>query len=374
MEVRFAVKGDAGDCVQFHNRLYGKNRTVGQWLWEFVNSHHIDDEIPYVIVKEHGRIVGTQGLIPIRMIDKEGIFLTAKSEDTLIDPAMRGRGLFSQMFELLFEYAKDHNISSIWGFTPAVKPFLKIGFRVLGSTSQLLRPCSPMLAGALSGYFQSSDSRMEKLKTLGYQIGFRIAPFTSSLISTFRNGVWPRSRQNEVKLRTLSEAPAGADLTCQHFVRQWGGATIYRDQQYLHWRIFQNPYIRSLIVGGYVDDVLCGWIICSLDKESVGYIVDVLVGSATGDAAFSEAILNLLITEAVSRLRKMGALGIRLWSASKHAFDARVVHIARRHGFFHLGRHGSPIVIHHLGADPSTFRANHDHWFFTRLYTEGMLG
>ncbi len=77
-----------------------------------------------------GRLVGTQALIPMIALMNGEKILSAKSEYTLLDPICRGLGVFSNMYSVVFDWAKDNGISCIWGFTSAVKPFQKAGFQI----------------------------------------------------------------------------------------------------------------------------------------------------------------------------------------------------------------------------------------------------
>ena len=104
--IRFAQTTDAESANRFHNLHYGTTRTVTQWLWEFDRSPAANGALPFVIAEFEGRIVGTQALILIDMIDQSGGFVTAKSEETLVDPSMRGRNLFARMYVPLLEYTQ----------------------------------------------------------------------------------------------------------------------------------------------------------------------------------------------------------------------------------------------------------------------------
>src|SRR5881394_1900426 len=147
--IRLAKAGDAEKVNVFHNDYYKLARTTGQWLWEFNRAPSPDGSIPLAIAEFEGRIVGTQALIVIDMISREGTFPTAKSEETLVDASMRGRNLFARMYEPLLEYARSARVAFIWGFTPAQSAFSKAGFDVPVVTSQVFRSLGGRAAQAL---------------------------------------------------------------------------------------------------------------------------------------------------------------------------------------------------------------------------------
>ena len=142
MEIRFADESDAAKCNEFYNDYYQSERTLEQWRWEFLDYTQISS-LPFVVVSENDEIVATQAFINIPLIDEKGVFWTAKSEETLVSPKMRGKKLFEKMYEPLFSLLKRERWCSVWGFTPAVKSFERVGFKVPVSTKQLFRVFSP---------------------------------------------------------------------------------------------------------------------------------------------------------------------------------------------------------------------------------------
>ena len=113
MEKRLIAEGEEELCNNFHNRIDKRKRTTQQCKWDFVLNNYNKKPIPFTVVEDDGKIVGTQAFIPIRMIDKDGIYWTAKSEETLVDPDYRGNQLFEKMYSFLFDYAKEDGKETI---------------------------------------------------------------------------------------------------------------------------------------------------------------------------------------------------------------------------------------------------------------------
>ncbi len=85
VEYRQANESDYVNINNFHNRIYSSNRTLEQFYWEFHNCPH--GKSIYIIGEDGDKIVGTNCVIPIELIDSnKNIILTGKSEDTLVDP------------------------------------------------------------------------------------------------------------------------------------------------------------------------------------------------------------------------------------------------------------------------------------------------
>ncbi len=374
MNVRFLMLDEIKPCNDFHNKFHGTNRTEAQWKWEFLANN--SRQIPFAVVEEEGRILGTQALIPIRMIDEAGEFLSAKSEETLVDPVLRGKDMFSRMYDLLFEHAEQHNILTIWGFTSAQKPFERVGFKIPDRTSQLFFPFSSESIKLLlkDGTTESGQGVFRRLKYQGLGLAVALAG-TISLASLKIANLRLRFRNlRDIRIETLSEPPQGAGELCRQFVKQWGGTTILRDEDYLRWRFFQNPYVRATVRAAYIEGKLVGWVAYSVDDESMGYIIDIFAASNVIDRSGLETVLALLLGDMVVRLRKTGALGVRGWSVNKHPFDLTVTRVARSMGFFPI-RRGEPMVIWHSNnASSRTSLGSFDKWYINRIYTEGVSG
>ncbi len=74
------------------------------------------------------------------MTSGSNIFWSAKSEETLVHPDYRGQGVFESMYALLLERLREIRVPVIWGFTPATRPFVRVGFHIPLSTSQIIFP------------------------------------------------------------------------------------------------------------------------------------------------------------------------------------------------------------------------------------------
>jgi len=355
MDIEFLRDDDIVECNDFHNHAYKSKRTLKQWHWQF--DLPLGYKRPFVVAKEGGRIVGTQALMPIIMLNASSDILTAKSEETLVDSSMRGKGVFHKMYEPLIGYAIEQGVKSIWGFTPAFKPFKDVGFHVPTRTSQLVHPFS-VRAGEAFGDALGRGSR---------RVAMNACIAAASVLSAARLAL-SSDQSRGVRLQFLDQPPTEAGSLCRKFVRGWGGTTILRDQAYLKWRYYDNPSVRATLVGAYRGEVLIGWMAYSLDDASVGYIVDAIV-LCTEDA---EQVLQALMLKAVLALRAAGALAIRSWRLNDHPFDKLITKVALRLGFFLL-RRGEPVVLYEMQGNEASLSVWND-WFVTRAYTQGEMG
>lgn len=357
LEINFLNDDDIKECNEFHNYACGSSRTLTQWHWQFDGL--LGGIRPFVVAILNGRIVGAQALMPIVMHDAGGDILTAKSEETLVDPNVRGEGLFQKMYEPLIAHALSHGVRAVWGFTPASKAFEGVGFFVPNRTSQLVCPLSPRAAGAFGDAIGKGLRRLSMNTAIG----------AASVLSSVRIGV-ASSNYHGKRLEVLNQAPAEAGPLCREFVRGWGGVTILRDQAYLQWRYYDNPVVRATLLGAYRGNTLVGWLAYSIDDSSIGYIVDSMVVRCDD----AQQILHAMMLRAVLSLRSTGAVAVRTWHLNNHSFDRLILNVVRSLGFYFVKR-GEPVVLY-LAQDLNvnlSLRA-WDDWFVTRAYTQGEVG
>lgn len=365
MKIRYALPDDADACNAFHNAHYGLTRTDEQWAWEFVRPTP-GGELPYVMVVDDGEVVGSQAFIPIRFIDEAGTFMTAKSEETLVAAKMRGKSVFGRMYELLFQYAVDHDYKSIWGFTPAEQAFRKQGFQIPGSTRQLFLAINP---GSLQEAAKAKDPTVSGLRNLAL-LGFGAALSIWGRLS----GLGPARLRSGEKMIDLEDAALFEHGYSRRFVEAWGGTTILRDCEFMQWRIFENPYRRATVSAVVADGILLGHVAFVVGDDGAGYLVDIMAAHPAGKDEDAR-IASILIAEAITRLRRMGASCIRGWTLNEHPFDQLVRRVAIRQGFLFLKR-GNAVVVH-TAFQPNPRRTSHDdfaNWYVTRLFTEGTNG
>ncbi len=361
---------DIEGCNDLHNRIYQENRTLAQFRWEFVENTYGQSAYPFAFARDGRNIVGTQAFIPIQMIDRDGVFWTAKSEATLVDPAFRGQQLFEKMYDLLFKYADEHQFASIWGFTPAIKAFTKLGFDVPTVTEQIFLPFSsrsigPMLEKAKGA---SSSSLKDHLKKLILRGGAA----TAGAVSAGKLLMTSKSLPEGVSIRVMEQPDQQAGDCCRRFVAQWGGTTIYRDAAYLRWRLYDNPYVRSVVKGMYDGTTLLGWVAYTLGDDGLGYLVDIILACDT-DRHDPARLVRLLLIEAILGTRDMGASGIRGWHVNAHPFDKLLLRESRKVGFYHVKR-GHYVVLRTCKAGEGRASLNNfDDWYVSRIFTEGVL-
>ncbi|HPM32227.1 MAG TPA: GNAT family N-acetyltransferase, partial [Chryseolinea sp.] len=217
----------------FFNKVYQVNRPIENFKWEFLDGPF--GKAIYVIAVDETsitttKIVGIQCAIPIELISSKGkIVLTAKSEDTLVDPAYRGQKIFERMYELLFDECRKSGIQYLWGFTPAQKAFERIGFEIPFKAEQALLVFNPLKAYYYLKSLNAKNTSVDKLKILGLSILSWIKGFNRYFISL------KDSDLREVLIRKKNDVFQTSYSDKDYF-------TLNETDGYMKWRIDQNPF------------------------------------------------------------------------------------------------------------------------------------
>jgi len=254
----------------FFNKIYNTNRLQKAFDWEFIDCPNgkaiyvaaIDDSI-----LTETKIVGIQCAIPLMMLTSKGNkILTAKSEDTLVDPNYRGQDIFNKMYYLLFEECAKVNIKFIWGYTPAYKPFVKLGFNLDIKVQQLF-VIKPLQAFHFLTSLNSKNNFSSKIKIL-------CLCFASKLLST--KLVFQRKYNFNFSISTdiiesftTQNSYFNNDENEQLFLLQ--------NQEYFDWRIKNNLYSNSYESIDFIDENKNKSAQIIINKKgNVGYIEQVL--------------------------------------------------------------------------------------------------
>lgn len=369
MEVRLASPLDVDRCNALHNLYYKAGRTVKQWTWEFVSPNR-EGPLPFCIAIEHGEVVGTQALIPVPFIDEQGTFMTAKSEETLVSPTMRGRNLLASLYAPLFEMARDRHFASIWGFTPASRAFSKLGFAVPARTRQLFLMLEPT---ALLGEAERVDrNHIGNSKLFSHAISVALTGWRYVCAAA---GCWRKVHlMADEELCSLEDAEPFDTAFTERFVQRWGGATILRSRDYMAWRVFENPYRRPVVLALMYRGQLAAYVAFCVGDDRAGYLVDLIAAHPLG-RDHDERALHVLFRACVHRLKRMGAKFIRGWSVNDHKFDVVVRRVAGWHGFVLVNKgHDAVFMTSHAQVQRGSSHDDFSNWYVTRLFTEGVTG
>lgn len=351
--IRLLKKNETELANDFFNAVYKINRPIKNFNWEFVECPW--GSAVYVIavdesITAYTKVVGIQCGIPIELISAKGdILLTAKSEDTLVDPAYRGQKIFERMYDLLFEECKRAGIKFIWGFTPAKKAFERIGFQVPFMAHQALMVFNPVASYNYLSRLNPQNRTIDKVKIAGLTF--------LSLLTSFKALVTPSSKALSAKQLNISSKK-------EIIQKLTPGSPLYflnMDEKYLEWRIGRNPFHNDYENHQFFHgDTLIADVIVNFRKAGIGYLEQIIFSDEA-----SWDLKKGVIVHIVQRMKKKVNI-IRVLCFDINETLGSQEALLKQCGFLILNR-GAHFVWKSLGSDD----IKPDGLFLSRLFTQG---
>ncbi|HKR03773.1 MAG TPA: GNAT family N-acetyltransferase [Bacteroidia bacterium] len=341
IEIRLLKKGEEEEVNRLYNLLNKHQRSESVFEWEFNACPY--GEALYVIAYDttQNKIVGTQAAIPIELISSSGEkMMTAKSEDTLLDPAYRGKGLFDQMYQLLFKVCKEKKIKYIWGFTYAKKPFLKVGFEI---------PFDAMSGVFAINIFQSykylsglnpQNKFLDKFKIFGLSV--------MSYLNTIKQGFAGTQLSEKLSCRLNFEFDRNEFLQQALHNQEKKMWTISLADEYIDWRYKKNPYPNNYsFISGLKDQNVISEAIINSRNDGYAYIEQIFFSSES-DPGAKKAIIN----EAIKNIRLKKSFLIRFWGFRNNKLNSEQIDFLKKCGFIFVKK-GTSFVWKRLTDDKS---------------------
>ncbi|MEM9549404.1 MAG: GNAT family N-acetyltransferase [Bacteroidota bacterium] len=219
---RIASEEDYPAILKLYNAMYQSDRSLTDFKW-LVEDNPAGRATLFIALLEN-RVIGMQSLIPYDFVQNGQVIHTYKSEDTLVEKGMRGKGVFSKLYEMVHAHADS---TLVWGLTDK-KEILE---RVKMPSSERLTIAISVKRPTIASDKRGLHRRIAK--TLYYSVLY--------LKSTFQS----RRITGTMKLDEIIPSDYGSKrievffdrLTQQHpnllFPRMNSG--------YLNWRLTQNP-------------------------------------------------------------------------------------------------------------------------------------
>jgi Acetyltransferase (GNAT) domain len=332
-DIQYALLDDAcrNEVIDFYNNIYNTTRTRQNFDWLMDGPA---GKTVYVIArdtKKNNQIVGSQCAIPIFMTNNLGNkVLTAKSDDTLVDPAYRGRKIFKYMYELLFDICHKAEIEYIWGFTDAEKPFKAVGFETPYS---ICKSYFMVSVGDAFRYMISSNpnDRLHNLKALPFVLLGRIKSvkrfFLDKKLTKFSvESLWTDDLDGLIQ----SYYNAHKEL---FFIP-------FKQQNYLEWRILNAQGVDRYKAFALrdVDKILRGYIVFSMDAKNVAHLMFELY-----DEKLSEADILSFLSHSIKCVADEKVAMIKTWNFDTNAYNKKTMSRHSKVGFWHV-REGMSLV------------------------------
>lgn len=352
---RLATANDYENINNFHNRIYQKNRTMDQFLWEFHDCPF--GKSIYVIATDGDKVVGTNCVIPIVVTNATGeLILTGKSEDTLVDPAYRGQNIFNNIYDYLFEQCSNEGIKFIWGYTSAKKPFQKIGFTIPFDQQQSL-----IVNGIVDSYrYLSTLNPQNKLKQKAQILALCIL----SKIKSWKGFFAVQKPQSKI-VADKKITHQTSDLIAASCSNNPELFYILQNKEFQQWRIYDNPNFHKVHTYSAFDSTekLVALIVLNSYPNGVAYIIQ-----SSFDAAISDKEKVRILKYAYKSLFNQGIKLIRNWHFDSNPINREEIDVFKKANFVLLKK-----GVGFVWKEIDTTTLNPNNFLLSRISTQGVI-
>ena len=353
---RLIMEDDIDAVNAFYNNYHIAGRTREKFTWEFNDCPHGKGIYILALNMDTGSIIGIQAGIPIIFINAEGKeVLTVKSEDTLIDvdacADFLPKDVFKELYGWFFEECRRRGISCVWGFTWVLKSLKRAGCEIPFRAGQKIMVLKPLASYGILAKLNAQNTFREKILIMMMVWVAWIKGRQGSLLQFQRTSL----RMNELILDNTGlfrEAAAKEQLFC-----------IRQDEQFLRWRLEQNPYSLDFNLLNFMqDDRLMAQAIYSINPEGQAFVEQILY--STG---LSRREKKNIIIEVVRKLKKMHAAHIRFMVFDRNKINREESELLDYSGFLNV-KPGMGVLYKNLD-EKETIKP--EQIVFSRLYTQG---
>jgi hypothetical protein len=341
-DIQYALLDDShrNEAIDFYNEIYTAKRTRQNfdWLMEGPVAKTI-----YIVARDtinNNQIVGLQCAIPIFMANNLGKkVLTAKSDDTLVHPAYRGRKIFKYMYELLFDICHKAGIEYIWGFTDAEKPFKAVGFETPYPI------CKSYFMVSVKDAFKNLIASNPNDKSHHFRaLTFVLLATIKSMKYFFINKKLTKFKVESVWIDDLDTLVRSHYKTHQDLFFM-----SFDEQKYLEWRILKASSVDRYRVFALrdMDKILRGYILFSMDAENIAHLMFELY-----DEKLSETDIISFLSYSIKCVSDEKVAMIKAWNFDTNAYNKKTMSRHSSVGFWHIQR-GMSLVWKTLGNEAS---------------------
>lgn len=351
-----ASQDDLEEIYKFHYSYTGDKRTRFVWNWEYgdLNPHNS----VLIAVKDNGRIIATQGMMTIKVVVGEEIFLSGKNESLLVASEHRGKSLSSRLYNFALEEYEKEGISFLWGFSrKAIIPLKKANFRIF--------------EGVIERRVLSASYHQTKLlipKTVTTQI-IRISLKVLIFIATCYSWL-------VLKISKLfgSRKPVNIEITeeikdSNDIIKLYHQLTkiypeliyIYQDIDYFKWRIKESPSpIKSFFI--YENCNLKGYMYLKV-KDKICELIDFTFIYNKDGKVLMRGLLNFI---------EQNNIGFVFYTGNKkNKLTRKVFNLLWWYGFIKM-KGPNHFVLRNFNFSNEDKLFKIENWYLNDLWSEGI--
>ena len=370
---------DEYGIVNLYNRITGRNRSIDQHRWEWLETPEGRGSIWVITEFDSRQIVGHHGLIPIKLNIFGKSFLMGKTENTILDPKYAGTGIYFIFEKRFVEESKERFdlLCTTSGRGTPGRIRKKLGYKIVGRYSNYMKITEKE---DIKIFFDSLI--LKQLSNKALRLMYKNIAFILYFILRrfFLIQHKPDNDMILTPIENIDTIKSWIDNFWKHNKAKFG-ITIDRNFKYLKWRIFKNPNEKYSFFLANKKSKIVGYVITKISTRDTkrGIIVD-LVCENNNDHTFSS-----ILAAAIDRFREMTVpIVIFPTLSSKNILNKTLI----KNGFFPIERliklakkilktssntEISVLLLKPLNREiDSTTILNAYNWYYTDLFTEGI--
>ena len=238
---RRATPEDGPVLADFHNTQFDTVRTREHWIWEYYT--YAPEQSVFLLAEKDGRVLATQGFIPIQMRVGEKDLLAAKGENALCLAPYRGTGLQQALGNWGLSQGLDREFKINWSLSFINQLPGRFNFATTFFNIQVWsRPGNTRLEvtrrlGGNSSYWRSTPL-WRRIGSTGKLVWNRLTDHRSRAVLQIKEVAGYTVEKNQVPYDDL--------MLLRGRMSDWNKNVVWikYDETYLSWRIRGHPFLR----------------------------------------------------------------------------------------------------------------------------------
>jgi len=307
-------------------------------------------------VEDGQKLVGTQAVLPIPCRQGETAWRSCKSEETLLDPEYRGKGLFNRLYDEIFSRIDDR-IDVIWGETGAGKAFERCGFSTPATMRYTVAFTGPPTREFPLG--EEAKTSGQRFKRRLFAIAHRLLRYKTALMLR-----WTKRDPEVVEDMSLAFYEAAWDRMTRQYPRL---LSVDRTQAWLRWRLEKNPNNRYRMLRLADGEDIGALLFLTDESNRIVFLVD-FVAAGNVESIARRLAGELAAIAAGEGLSLIIDLALDVDLAPQRARQKAL----RRFGSLSVPMPGL-VFVRRLSPrfDPDDPRFDAQNWYYTYLMSDG---
>jgi hypothetical protein len=336
LEIRLINDSEYRAAIDFYNNtrnLTGPAKKVmrgsDEFCWEFLNGPNRKAVYACAWNIEDGKepvLIGTQCMIIHRIITTDGkMILAAKGEDTLIEinalRKFKKTDILKELNTLLTDECRNNGVEYLWGFNRLPATYRRLGYKIPFKSFNTVLVLNPVKTYQYLLILRSDHTAWGKLKIATLSGLAYVCSLKRIFIQTRKKGFHVNSEIND-NTRLFQRAAYPDRLFF-----------LVQDQEYLRWRIGDNPYPVKYKFFQLLDrnNTVKAQIICSLNND-VAYIEQTLFAKD-----LKRKSVNFLLKSMVKSLKNELIFLVRYTGTRNNTLNISEMDLLRNMGFVLTG-------------------------------------